>query len=36
MAFLARRRALRPSEECRVPADGEWTEFLGHFERREV
>src|SRR5664280_483000 len=30
-AFLARRRALRPSEEYRTPTDGEWQEFLGHF-----
>ncbi|MFD5752265.1 integrase [Streptomyces sp. NPDC127033] len=29
LAFLARRRAMRPSDE-------EWTEFLGHFERRKV
>jgi hypothetical protein len=36
LAFLARRRALRPSEENRVPTDDEWTEFLGHFERRKV
>ena len=35
-AFLARRRALRPSEEYRVPTDAEWQEFLGHFERRKV
>jgi integrase len=35
-AFLARRRALRPSEEYRTPTDQEWTEFLGHFERRKV
>lgn len=35
-AFLARRRALRPSEEYRTPTDEEWTEFLGHFERRKV
>lgn len=34
--FLARRRALRPTEEYRVPTDDEWTEFLGHFERRTV
>lgn len=33
LAFLARRRALRPSEEYRAPTDQEWTEFLGHFER---
>jgi len=36
LAFLARRRALRPSEEYRTPSDQEWTEFLGHFERRKV
>jgi integrase len=35
-AFLGRRRALRPSEEYRVPTDQEWQEFLGHFERRKV
>jgi len=36
LAFLARRRGLRPSEEYRVPTDAEWEEFLGHFERRKV
>jgi hypothetical protein len=36
LAFLARRRALRPSEEYRAPSDTEWQEFLGHFERRKV
>jgi integrase len=36
LAFLARRRALRPSEEYRAPTDTEWEEFLGHFERRKV
>ncbi|WP_225827117.1 tyrosine-type recombinase/integrase [Streptomyces naphthomycinicus] len=30
LAFLARRRALRPSEEYRTPTDAEWEEFLGH------
>jgi Phage integrase family len=35
-AFLARRRALRPTEEYRTPTDEEWDEFLGHFERRKV
>ena len=35
-AFIARRRALRPSEEYRTPTDDEWAEFLGHFERRKV
>ena len=36
LAFLARRRAQRPSEEYRTPTDAEWEEFLGHFERRKV
>lgn len=36
LAFLARRRALRPSEEYRTPTDEEWQQFLGHFERRKV
>ena len=36
LAFLARRRALRPTEEYRMPTDEEWQEFLGHFERRKV
>jgi hypothetical protein len=36
LAFLARRRGLRPSDEYRVPTDAEWEEFLGHFERRKV
>jgi hypothetical protein len=36
LAFLARRRAQRPSEEYRTPTDTEWEEFLGHFERRKV
>lgn len=35
-AFIARRRALRPSEEYRQPTDTEWDEFLGHFERRRL
>jgi len=35
-AFIARRRALRPSEEYRTPTEDEWEEFLGHFERRKV
>jgi integrase len=35
-AFIARRRALRPAAEYRVPTDEEWDEFLGHFERRQV
>jgi hypothetical protein len=30
-AFIARRRALRPSAEYRTPTDDEWDEFLGHF-----
>jgi len=36
LAFLARRRALRPSEEYRAPTGAEWQQFLGHFERRKV
>lgn len=35
-AFIARRRALRPSGEYRTPTDEEWEEFLGHFERRKL
>ena len=35
-AFIARRRALRPSAEYRTPTDAEWDEFLGHFERRKL
>lgn len=35
-AFIARCRALRPSQEYRAPTDAEWDEFLGHFERRRV
>ena len=30
-AFIARRRATRPSEEYRTPTDEEWDEFLAHF-----
>jgi integrase len=36
LAFLTRRRALRPGEEYRVPTDEEWEQFLGHFELRKV
>jgi integrase len=35
-AFIARRRALRPSEEYRTPTNEEWDAFLGHFERRKL
>ena len=35
-AFIARRRALRPTDEYRTPTDQEWEEFLGHFERRKL
>jgi hypothetical protein len=35
-AFIARRRAIRPAEEYRVPTDEEWEQFLGHFQRRKV
>jgi integrase len=36
LAFIARRRKLRPTEEYRQPTDEEWQQFLGHFERRKV
>ena len=36
LAFIARRRALRPTEEYRQPTDEEWQQFIGHFERRKV
>jgi integrase len=36
LAYLARRRALRPTGEYRTPTDAEWEEFLGHLERRKV
>ena len=35
-AFIARRRATRPSEEYRTPTDDEWDAFLAHFEKRKV
>ena len=35
-AFIARRRATRPSQEYRTPTDEEWDEFLAHFEKRKV
>ena len=35
-AFIARRRAERPSEEYRDLTAGEWDEFLAHFELRKV
>ncbi len=35
-AFIARRRGERPSEEYRDLTDGEWDEFLAHFELRKV
>ena len=35
-AFIARRRALRPSNEYRDVTDAEWDEFLAHFEKRKV
>src|SRR5262249_10254244 len=35
-AFIARRRADRPSEEYREPTEAEWTEFERHFTRRKV
>lgn len=36
LAFLARRRDQRPTDEYRAPSDEEWQQFLGHFERRKV
>lgn len=36
LAFLARRRALRPSEEYHPPTEDEWQAFFGHFQRRKV
>ncbi|MFD4946394.1 tyrosine-type recombinase/integrase [Streptomyces sp. NPDC058409] len=35
-AFIARRRATRPSEEYRTPTEQEWDAFLSHFEKRKV
>jgi integrase len=35
-AFIARRRALRPSQEYRELTAQEWDEFLAHFELRKV
>ncbi|MFE1781380.1 tyrosine-type recombinase/integrase [Streptomyces sp. NPDC059506] len=35
-AFIARRRALRPSEEYRAVTPEEWDEFVGNFERRKL
>ena len=35
-AFIARRRATRPSEEYRTPTEDEWDDFLAHFEKRKV
>ncbi|WP_438453227.1 tyrosine-type recombinase/integrase [Streptomyces asiaticus] len=35
-AFIARRRASRPSEEYRTPTEEEWGAFLAHFEKRKV
>ncbi|MFI6493264.1 hypothetical protein [Streptomyces sp. NPDC050564] len=34
-AFIARRRATRPSEEYRTPTEEEWDAFLAHFESSE-
>jgi Phage integrase family len=36
LAFIARRRKLRPTEEYRQPTEEEWQQFLGHFEHRKV
>jgi hypothetical protein len=34
--FLARRRAMRPEEECRPVTEEEWQEFDEHFDKRKV
>jgi hypothetical protein len=35
-AFIARRRATRPTEEYCTPTEQEWDAFLAHFEKRKV
>jgi hypothetical protein len=35
-AFIARRRATRPSEEYRTPTEDARDDFLAHFEKRKV
>lgn len=35
-AFIAHRRATRPSQEYREPTDSEWDEFLGHWAARKL
>lgn len=35
-AYIARRRATRPSAEYRTPTEEEWDSFLAHFEKRKV
>jgi integrase len=35
-AFIARRRATRPSQEYRTPTEAEWDAFLAHFEKRKL
>jgi integrase len=35
-AWIARRRATRPSAEYRTPTEEEWEDFLGHFQHRKV
>jgi integrase len=35
-AYVARRRATRPSEEYREPTPAEWIEFEQHFRRRKM
>ncbi|MEV7393242.1 MULTISPECIES: hypothetical protein [unclassified Streptomyces] len=35
-AFIACRRATRPSDEYRTPTEEEWDAFLAHFEKRKV
>jgi hypothetical protein len=35
-AFIARRHALRPTDEYRTPTAQEWHDFIGHFEYHKV
>jgi hypothetical protein len=35
-AFLAGRRAIRPTEEYRTVTNAEWDEFEDHFDKRKV
>ncbi|MFF9765053.1 hypothetical protein ACF1GT_00160 [Streptomyces sp. NPDC014636] len=35
-AFIAHRRATRPGDECRTPAEEERGAFLAHFDKGKV